>query len=73
MNKLTAYRVCGNIIEDMHYSKIFYIDESQYSNQDERNEAIDEMALEAWCNGEDWSQEEGDIYEGFNIYEIKRY
>lgn len=72
MKKLTAYRVSGNIIEDMFYSKVFYIDESQFTDQEDLKDAIEEMALEDWCEGEEWNQEAGDIFDGFTINEIKR-
>lgn len=53
MEKLTAYRVYGNIIEDLHYSKVFYVDESQFDNEEEINDALEEMAREDWWESGD--------------------
>ena len=72
IEKLTAYRVYGNIIEDLHYSKVFYVDESQFDNEEEINDALEEMAREDWWESGEWEEESGDIFEGFTVYEAKK-
>lgn len=72
MSKLTAFRVFGHIIEEMHYSKVLYIDESKFSSEKEIFSAINEIAMEDWHSGEEWEQEPGDIYEGFTINSVKK-
>lgn len=70
--KLTAYRVSGRIVEDLSYSKIFYIDQSQFLDQKQMNDAVFEMAIDDWVEDGAWILEDGQILDSFTINEIER-
>lgn len=71
MKTLTAYRVSASIIEEKIYSKIFYIDETIYTDQDEIEEAIFDIASEAWINQDSaWEIDCCHTIDGVDIYEI---
>lgn len=73
MKTLTAYRVFGRLNEEKYYSKIIHIDESNYSNQSDINEAIDDIAITDWSDGgENWLREESIVHEGFEVYRIAK-
>ncbi|HAT39473.1 hypothetical protein [Polynucleobacter necessarius] len=52
MKTLTAYRVSASLIKEKIFSKLFYIDESNYLDADEVEDAVIEMATESWFEHE---------------------
>ncbi len=71
MKTLTAYRVSASMIEEKIYSKLFYIDESIYSNQNEIEDAVFDLASESWSNqGDIWAMECAHHIDGVDFYEI---
>lgn len=71
MKTLTAYRVSASLVEEKIYSKIFYIDESIYTDQDEIEDAVFNIASEAWSNQDSaWEMECCHAVDGADIYEI---
>ena len=71
MKTLIAYRVSASIIEEKIYSKLFYVDESIYSDQDEIEDAVFDLASESWSNqGDIWAMECAHNIDGVDFYEI---
>jgi len=72
MKKLTPYKVNASILEEILYSKIFYLDKSDYEDPDEIEDALNDMALESWgSQSEEWNFYFKHIVEGVQFYEIE--
>jgi len=71
MKTLTAYRVSASLIEEKIFSKVFYIDESNYLDADEVEDAVIEMATESWFEHENnWELECCHSIDSVDFYEV---
>ncbi|WP_114652189.1 hypothetical protein [Polynucleobacter necessarius] len=71
MKNFAVYRVSASLIGEKIYSKIFHIDESNYANQNEIDDAIFNLASESWSNQNDcWELECAHNIDSVDFYEI---
>ncbi len=71
MKTLTAYRVSASLIEEKIFSKVFYIDESNYFDSNEVEDAVIEMATQSWVNQEsNWGLECCHSIDSVDFYEV---
>ncbi len=71
MKTLTAYRVSASLIEEKIFSKVFYIDESNYLDSDEVEDAVIEMATQSWLEHEsNWELECCHSIDSVDFYEV---